>query len=128
MENRRFLSPAAMVGCGAALCLAGLLALVLSLSPPAAAAVLERDGQVLWRRELSQVEGTESVAVEGEGGVRLVVELTASGAAIVSSTCPDQTCVHTGVLTRAGESALCLPAKVSLRLEGGTPSADAVVY
>ena len=30
--------------------------------------------------------------------------------------------------TRAGESAICLPARVTLRLEGGGDSVDATVY
>ena len=50
------------------------------------------------------------------------------GAAVTASTCPDQVCVQTGQLTRAGESAICLPARVTLRLEGGGDSVDATVY
>ena len=47
---------------------------------------------------------------------------------MTASTCPDQECVQTGQLTRAGESAICLPARVTLRLEGGGDSVDATVY
>lgn len=32
--------------------------------------------------------------------------------------CPDKTCVHTGWLTRAGQSAACLPNRVLVKLVG----------
>ena len=40
--------------------------------------------------------------------------------------CPDQICVHTGKLTKPGQAAVCLPARISVRLEGKSESgADA---
>ena len=92
--------------------------MLLALSPAGTTAVVEVDGQVVLTRELSQLTGTEEVAVTGAGGIALTVELSPQGAAITSAGCPDQVCVRTGMLTRAGEAALCLPAKVSLRLTG----------
>ena len=48
-----------------------------------------------------------------------------SGVCISHSDCPTQDCVHTGVITRAGQSIVCLPAQVVIHLEGspdsGTP-------
>ena len=39
--------------------------------------------------------------------------------------CPTQDCVHTGTITRAGQSIVCLPARIIIRLEGGTVDKDA---
>ena len=36
-----------------------------------------------------------------------------------SSDCPDQICVRSGKLSRAGESAGCLPAVVVIKVESG---------
>ena len=39
--------------------------------------------------------------------------------------CPTQDCVHTGTITRTGQSIVCLPARIIIRLEGGTVDKDA---
>ena len=84
--------------------------------------------QEVARRELSQLTGPETLSLTGENGVEVTITFTPQGAAVTASTCPDQVCVQTGQLTRAGESAICLPARVTLRLEGGGDSVDATVY
>jgi len=42
------------------------------------------------------------------------------GVCVARSDCPTQDCVHTGTITRSGQSIVCLPARFILRLEGGT--------
>lgn len=49
-----------------------------------------------------------------------------SGLCVLLSDCPTQDCVHTGIITRGGQSIVCLPARIIIRLEGGTPDPDAV--
>ena len=128
MRNSRFLSPAGWLLCGVLLLAGGALYLALSLSPQGRTAVVERDGEVVLRQELSQLTEETVYTLEGAQGVELTITLSPEGAAVTSSTCPDQVCVRTGLLTRAGESAICLPGKVILRLEGGGDSVDATVY
>ena len=118
MEQRRFFTRRDLPFFAGLLALGGLCAVLLALSPAGTTAVVEVDGQVVLTRELSQLAGTEEVAVTGAGGIALTVELSPQGAAITSAGCPDQVCVRTGMLTRTGEAALCLPARVSLRLTG----------
>lgn len=119
MEQRRFFTRRDLPFFAGLLALGGLCAMLLALSPAGTTAVVEVDGQVVLTRELSQLAGTEEEAVTGAGGIPLTVELSPQGAAITSAGCPDQVCVRTGMLlTRAGEAALCLPARVSLRLTG----------
>ena len=43
------------------------------------------------------------------------------GVCVARSDCPTQDCVHTGTITRSGQSIVCLPARVIIRLEGGAP-------
>lgn len=48
------------------------------------------------------------------------------GLRVARSDCPTQDCVHTGAITRSGQSIVCLPARIIIRLEGGAPDPDAV--
>lgn len=44
--------------------------------------------------------------------------------------CPTQDCVRTGLITQSGQSIVCLPARIIVRLEGGAmedSGVDAVV-
>ena len=49
------------------------------------------------------------------------------GVAVTDSDCPTQDCVHTGVITRAGQSIVCLPAQVVVHLEGTASDAPDVI-
>lgn len=102
----------------ALLVLCALLFLFRSQAPQGAEAVVERSGETVLRQKLSQLSSPKEVTVQGENGISLTVALYPDGVQILSADCPDQVCVRTGRLTRAGESAVCLPAGVSLRLEG----------
>lgn len=109
--------------------LAAAVWLALSRSgPEGARAVAERDGSVVLDRELGGLSEPELVEIDGENGVKLTVELSKEGARVVEANCPDKTCQRTGLLTRAGESAVCLPGRVVLRLEGPGAGIDAETY
>lgn len=43
---------------------------------------------------------------------------------VAESDCPTQDCVHTGEISRAGQSIVCLPARIIIQLEGGAVSGD----
>ena len=49
------------------------------------------------------------------------------GVCVSESDCPGQDCVHTGVITRAGQSIVCLPEQVVVQLSGGGSGPDAVL-
>lgn len=53
-------------------------------------------------------------AVRGEASAE-------TGLRVARSDCPTQDCVHTGTITRSGQSIVCLPARIIIRLEGGSP-------
>lgn len=50
----------------------------------------------------------DSAPPSGEAGIRVAL-----------SDCPTQDCVHTGMIYRSGQSIVCLPARIIIRLEGG---------
>ena len=83
-------------------------------------AVIEQDGQEVRRVELDSIVQPETLVLEGEISVTVLLE--PGQVSIVHSDCPDQICVNTGVLTRPGQSAVCLPARVAVRIVGETQS------
>lgn len=58
---------------------------------------------------------TLTVAAENGNGVR-----------VCASDCPTQDCVHTGAIFKSGQSIVCLPGRMVIRLVGGTAEPDAV--
>ena len=83
-------------------------------------AVIEQNGKEIRRVALSSIPQPETLVLEGEISVTVLLE--PGQVSIVHSDCPDQICVHTGVLTRPGQSAVCLPARVAVRIVGETQS------
>ena len=69
--------------------------------------------------------GAEGEYTYSGNGYTLRVSLTAEGVRVEEADCPTQDCVHTGTITRAGQSIVCLPARVIIRLEGGAVDRDA---
>ena len=61
------------------------------------------------------------------GSYTLRVSTRDGGVAVTDSDCPTQDCVHTGVITRAGQSIVCLPAQVVVHLEGTAPDTPDVI-
>ena len=58
-------------------------------------------------------------------GYTLRLCLTETEVWVEEADCPTQDCVHTGTITRAGQSIVCLPARIIIRLEGGPVDKDA---
>ncbi len=86
-------------------------------------AVVSVDGTEIDRVSLDRAAGEKTYRA---GDYTLTVEYAAGSARVLSSNCPTQDCVHTGSVTRGGQSVVCLPGRFILRLEGGTPDPDAV--
>ena len=88
-------------------------------------ATVKHRGQVVARVELSSL--TEEKTVSIDGAYHLTVTLDRTGAAVTDSDCPGQDCLHTGRITRVGQSIVCLPEQVIVTLEGKAPSPDVVL-
>lgn len=84
-------------------------------------AVITQHGQVVHRVALSNIDKEQVIELD-DGTYHLTVRADGDGAYVSSSDCPTQDCVHTGAISRAGQSIVCLPAQVVVYLEG-TPAA-----
>ncbi|MDO4848079.1 MAG: NusG domain II-containing protein [Clostridiaceae bacterium] len=61
-----------------------------------------------------------------ENGVRIIVSDGKIG--FSESDCPDLVCVHTGMLSKAGDVAACVPNKTVISVSGGEASVDTLTY
>ena len=68
---------------------------------------------------LNRVERTVT-----SNGYTLHIVLTETEVWVESSDCPTQDCVHTGHISREGQSIVCLPARVIVELTGGDGGED----
>lgn len=60
-----------------------------------------------------------TITIAGEDGAENVVEIKDGYVFMKSATCPNQICVHTGKISKEGQSIVCLPNRVSVYVFGG---------
>lgn len=90
-------------------------------------AVVSVDGTETFTTPLTGLTRVERTVQAN--GYTLKIILTDKEVCVEESDCPTQDCVHTGHISRSGQSIVCLPARVTVRLVGGTgePDVDAVI-
>ena len=80
------------------------------------------DGETVERCALSTYEG----GTYKSRGYTLTVEVADGAVYVASSDCPNQDCVHSGAISRAGQSIVCLPARIGVELVGAADGYDLV--
>lgn len=96
------------------LCLASAALLILpSIASPSAECVVitTADG------ELSYPLDTERTVDITSNGICLAVRIENGTVAVLSSDCPDGVCVGTGRISSTAQSIVCVPARVTVRLQ-----------
>ena len=91
--------------------------------------VVEIDG-VVWGTYDLPLEGEEREILVDAGETRFnILILSDSGVYIKEANCPDQLCVSWGRINRPGQTIVCLPHKVVIRIIGsqeGEPPLDGI--
>ena len=80
------------------------------------------DGETVERCALSTYEG----GTYKSRGYTLTVAAENGAVRVSESDCPNQDCVHSGAISRAGQSIVCLPARVAVTLEGAASDYDLI--
>ncbi len=70
-------------------------------------------------------DGEESFWVEGTYRNKIVI--SGGSVSVAESNCPGEDCVHSGRISHAGRSIVCLPNKVEIRIVGVENEVDFVV-
>lgn len=90
--------------------------------------VISMDGEAVERFPLSDFPDREQSYTNNGYTLQVILaeELLPDeyGVQVVESDCPTQDCVHTGTITRGGQSIVCLPARIVIELEGGSGTDD----
>lgn len=96
-------------------------------STKSATAVIYIDGEIYWKAELESVDKPYELALPCSPEATLLIEKGA--VSFIEADCADKVCVNTGKLTKRGDTAACLPAKVVVVIENGEENKiDALVY
>ena len=90
-------------------------------------ATISLDGETIGVYSLTGMR--EELLLSPEGlPYPLTLRLGSDGAEVIETTCPSLDCQHTGHISRSGESIICLPNKLVIRLSGGSDDGvDAVL-
>ena len=88
-------------------------------------AVVIYNGEPVLALELDKLDAVQTYTFAS-----VEVEIGPDGARVVKSDCKDQICVRSGLLTKNGDTAACVPEKVVLKIvsEKTAQDVDAVVY
>lgn len=78
-------------------------------------AVISIDGSQTERINLTAVKNR---TIPINGAVPVVIETDNGRIRFLSAECPDKLCVRTGWISKAGQTAVCLPARVSITITG----------
>lgn len=113
-----------MAAACAVLVTALLAALFLWIGRPTAdqAAVQYPDGHTV----LYALDDSRTLEITGHNGIVLTVEIRDGRVRVRESNCPDQVCVHSGWLSRGGQTAACVPAGVCVQVYGKQTAVDGV--
>jgi hypothetical protein len=80
-------------------------------------AIISSGGSPVQKIILSDHEPEKTLIVSGNG-IEAEILVSEGKIGFLRSECPDQICVHTGMIRSPGQSAVCLPAQIEIRIEG----------
>ena len=80
-------------------------------------AVVTADGEELDR--FAPADLAADPRTYTHNGYTLTVTAEDGGLRVSEADCPTQDCVHTGTISRSGQSIVCLPARIIIQLTGG---------
>ena len=80
-------------------------------------AVVTADGEELDR--FAPADLAAGPRTYTHNGYTLTVTAEDGGLRVLEADCPTQDCVHTGAISRSGQSIVCLPARIIIQLTGG---------
>ncbi|MBQ6019645.1 MAG: NusG domain II-containing protein [Clostridia bacterium] len=86
-------------------------------------AVIVLDGETAADVNLDALTGPERHTF-GE----VEIEFSPEGARVLASPCPDKICVRTGLLTKNGDTAACVPERIVVKIVTEKNDIDAIAY
>lgn len=105
----------------------GMIALrVISSSEGHRVAVIKQGDRIIRKIDLDSLAAPERIKLPGEYNEFVLVEK--GRIRFQEADCPDKVCVDTGWLSEKGDTAVCLPNRAMLIIEGENKKLDGVAY
>ncbi len=81
--------------------------------------IVEVDGEIVKSIDLDEIELPQDIRIEaGDGGYN-ILRIARDGAKVIEANCPDQVCVRSARIVVPGQTIVCLPHRLIIRIEGG---------
>lgn len=121
---------------GDVILIATLLAIVLAWLPIRAVlgrqrgetAVISLNGQTIREIKLDQLkEPLQFTVTTADGRGYNIVRAEPGRIRVVEANCPEQIDVHQGWISRPGQSIICLPHRLVIRITGGKGDVDSII-
>lgn len=109
---KRFFRPADIIIIAVLLIVSAVLPLI--PKKEGGKAVIIKDGEIISETDLTKIDKPYTVTLDG--GIEILFEKNA--VSFVASDCANKLCIHAGKLTKAGDTAVCLPNKTLIRIKG----------
>ena len=90
-------------------------------------AEIKQDGKVIRTVDRDKVEPPEEIKIANKYGYN-IIRIENGRIRIIDADCPDKLCVKTGWITESGQSVICLPHKLIIKIQGGSKEIDENVY
>ncbi len=103
----------------------GLIYFTLNPAAKGSMVYIEVNGKLY---ETLSLDRDKTVTVHAAGDEFNVVEVKNGRARMIDANCPDRVCIKQGWINRAGESIICLPHRVVVRVPGEIKGVDQVTY
>lgn len=86
------------------------------------------EAEILYDNEVIEiVRLNENRSFSPNGFPNIEFEIKDNSIAFIHSDCPDKVCINTGFINKAGQTAVCLPNKMVIRLKADNSDIDAVM-
>lgn len=88
-------------------------------------AVIEQNGKVIKTIDLKKVESKSEITIPYNDHYNKI-ELEPGKIRFIDADCPDKVCVKTGWISEPGQTAVCLPHKLMIKIEGKNSNYDQI--
>ena len=83
---------------------------------------IKESGELVYESKLipvgTKIDTGKLLVDLDKGEYPLTIEIKNGKACVISAACPDRICMHTPAISKSGESIVCLPARVSVQIQG----------
>lgn len=85
------------------------------------------DGKIYASYNLQNLNEKKEVEIKTKFGTN-VLEIDKDGARMLDASCPDKRDIKDGKITKAGQTLICIPNRVMVKLSGNNNEVDRVTY